>query len=273
MIPSQVEYTPSTPRWDWYGASLEVDSPTALDLIGSALDAAPRDSRPRLSYQHAREFRAGDRTIAAVMWGGTNADPYVVGTSQDADTLATAIRTLGIPHRVSRADVCIDIDAAGAFDALAARLRELALKAGLRLELIQDPDRPERGRTLYVGSRKGRGYVRLYEKGKKDDPSRPNWVRFEVELKPGSRVEKAHLSTLEPVDALGLLRWVRGFVAEQFNFAAAAAPVRLANVGDDERALSAMVNQYGKVLARTAWRQGGWEAVGPLLRALMGSAD
>lgn len=242
MITPQLEYTPSTPRWDWYGASLEVDSPTALALIGSALDAVPRDSRLCLSYQHACEFWSGDCTIVAVMWGGTNVDFYVVGTSQDADTLVTVIWTLGIPHRVSRADVCIDIDAAGAFDVLSIWLREFALKAGLRLELIQDPDRPERGRTLYVGSRKGRGYVRLYEKGKKDDPSRPNWVRFEVELKPGSRVEKAHLSTLEPVDALGMLRWVRGFVAEQFNFAAAAAPVRLENVGDDDRALSVMVN-------------------------------
>lgn len=259
----------SQPRWDWYGASLEVDSPTALELLGAALDATPRDSRARLSYNHSREFRAGDRTVATVMWGGNNPDPYVVGTSQDADDLATVIRTLGIPHRVSRADVCIDIDEPGAFEALSGKLRALALSAGLSLQLIHDPERPEAGRTLYVGSRKGRGYVRLYEKGKKDDPSRPDWVRFEVELKPGSRVEKAHLATLEPLDALGLLRWVRGFVAEQFDFAAAAAPVRLENVGDDERALSAMVTQYGKVLARTAWRQGGWDAVGPLIKTML----
>lgn len=269
MITPQREYTPSAPRWDWYGASLEVPTEDALALLGSALDAHPRDSRARLSYNFAREFRAGDRTIATLMWGGHNPDPYVVSSSQDADHLATMIRTLGLPHRVSRADVCIDIDAPGAFDSLAGKLRSLALKAGLALQLIHDPERPEAGRTLYVGSRKGRGYVRLYEKGKKDDPTRPNWVRFEVELKPGSRTEKAHLATLEPVDALGLLRWVRGFVAEQFDFAAAAAPVRLENVGDDDRALSAMVQQYGKVLARTAWRQGGWEALGPLLHGMV----
>lgn len=259
----------SQPRWDWYSASIEADFDAALDALCAALNAHPRESRGRMNYTHGFELRTDDRTLATLLFGGQNPDPHVVATSQDADELAAAIRTLGIPHRVSRADVCIDIDQPGAFDELAAKLRTLAVRSGLKLELIEDPERPDRGRTLYVGSRKGRGFVRLYEKGKKDDPSRPNWVRFEVELKPGLRTEKQHLATLEPLDALGLLRWVRLFVAEQFDFAAAAAPVRLENVGDDERTLNAMVTQYRNVLARTAWRQGGWDNLGGHLKSLI----
>lgn len=256
-------FTPSTPRFDWYGATIVDTEPNALleqlaPLIGTEL----RATNPTSGYKSALELRAGDRRTGLVMWGGRNPDPYAVASGQDAEPFAAAIRSLGFRHRVSRADVCIDIDEAGVFELLSDELRAVAVRTGLELQLWQDPERPERGRTLYVGSRKSRGFVRLYEKGKKDDPSRPNWVRFECELKPSEPAQKAHLALVDPLDALGMIKWVRTFVADQFVFAASPGPIRLPNVGDDERSTDAMLHQWGGLLVRLAARSGGWEALG-----------
>lgn len=263
---------PSRPRWDWYGASTPLVSPEELiDSLALDLGGDPRAASPKNGYRQAVEIRQDDRALGLVMWGGHNPDPYASASGQDADPFAAALRAFVPQHRVSRADVCIDIDKPGAFDVLSAALRAVALQTGLALQLIIDPDRPERARTLYVGSRKSRGFVRLYEKGKKDDPTRPDWVRFEVEIKPHERDLRVHLAALAPLDALGLVRWVRAFVGAQFDFASAAAPVRLENVGDDERAEAAMVNQYGRLMRRRAQREGGWDAYAALLgRRVMG---
>lgn len=254
---------PTQPRWDWYAATIPLISPElVVDQLAETLGDEVRAANPLHGYRDAAEIRRGDRRTTLVMWGGQNADVHAVATGEDAEPFADALRALSLRHRVSRADVCVDVDAPGAFEALSGALRAIALQSGLSMQLWADPDRPERGRTLYVGSRKSRGMVRLYEKGRKDDPSRPNWVRFEVELKPNEPELRAHLAALAPVDALGMVRWVRNFVGAQFDFAAAAAPVRLENVGDDERAIQAMLNQYGKILRRSAQRAGGWAALG-----------
>lgn len=254
---------PSRPRWDWYAATIPLVSPEEIiDSLSSDLGGEPRAASPLLGYRSAVEIRQDDRRTALVLWGGHNPDVHAVSSGQDAEPFAAALRALTLRHRVSRADVCVDIDAPGAFETLSTALRAVALQSGLSQQLISDPDRPERGRTLYVGSRKSRGFVRLYEKGRKDDPSRPDWVRFEVEIKPNEPDLRAHLSALAPVDALGMVRWVRAFVGDQFDFAAAAAPVRLPNVADDERSMQAMLNQYGRLLRRAAQRTGGWDALG-----------
>lgn len=260
---TDTQIAPSTPRFDWYGATLQGASPDlVVELLSRVLGAEIRAGHPQNGYKDCIELRSDDRKIGLVMWGGRNPDPYAVASGQDAEPFAAAIRGLDLPHRVSRADVCIDVDAPNAFELLSAELRARALQSGLALELWQDPERPEKGRTLYVGSRKSRGFVRLYEKGKKDDPSRPNWVRFELELKPGEVPQRAHLAQVEPLDALGMVKWVKSFVSDQFDFAASAAPVRLENIGDDERAIQAMLHQWGKLLVRTAGKVGGWESLG-----------
>lgn len=263
---------PSRPRWDWYQASTPLVSPGELiDSLSRDLGGEPLGTKPVNGYAQAVEIRRDDRRTALVLWGGFNPDPHVMATGQDAEPFAHALRSLTLQHRVSRADVCVDIDAPGAFDTLCTALRAVALQTGLAMQLISDPDRPERGRTLYVGSPKSRGFVRLYEKGKKDDPSRPDWVRFEVQLKPNEPALRSHLAALAPLDALGMVKWVRAFVGAQFDFASAAAPVRLENVGDDERAEAAMVNQYGRLMRRRAQREGGWEAYAAVLgRRVMG---
>lgn len=245
------------PRLDWAAYSAECTSPELDDLLTSVYGNSTEDAKGMNSYWHARHWRADDdRRLATMMWGGKNPDPFAFATSEDAGLLSLALTTSGMPLRLTRGDVCIDVEYPGAFDRLYEELCLVAVKSGLNLLLIEDPKRPDRGRTLNVGSRSGRGFVRLYEKGKKEDPSRPDWVRFELELKPQTRAEKAHCATLEPLDLLGVIRWVRVFVAAQFDFAAAAAPARAARRGDDAAALDALVKQYGKVLGREIARRG-----------------
>lgn len=259
--PTQI--APTRPRWDYYAASIPLVSPEEIiDSLVLDLGGEIRATKPINGYRQAVEIRHDDRRSAMVLWGGHNPDVHALSSGQDSEPFAAALRALSLHHRVSRADVCVDIDAPGAFETLSAALRAAALQSGIQMQLITDPDRPERGRTLYVGSRKSRGFVRLYEKGRKDDPSRPDWVRFEVEIKPNEPELRAHLAALAPLDALGMVRWVRSFVGDQFDFAAAAAPIRLPNVGDDERSMEAMLNQYGRLLRRTAQRTGGWETLG-----------
>ena len=45
-----------------------------------------------------------------------------------------------------------------------------------------DPLSPS-GRTLYIGSRKGRKFARIYEKGKEKGVINTDWIRFEIEFK------------------------------------------------------------------------------------------
>lgn len=267
--------TPVSVRWDWYGASVVERGEHVVELLRAGLgaDDVRLHEKARQGYAIRWELRRNDHRVAEVLAGGQNPGCYVLGTGEDAQEVADVLRGQGavaggsLVHGVSRADVAVDVDQPGAWDRLTTAARALALRSGLQMQLWQDPEREEEGRTLYVGSRKSRAFVRIYEKGKQvGDDSRPDWVRFELEVKPGDRTGKRELAELSPLAALGASRWVREFVHEQFKeMTVGAALTRSRTVGDTERARAALLAQWSGVLLEWADEVGGAEALGRTL--------
>ncbi|MDR2348654.1 MAG: hypothetical protein LBD90_08635, partial [Bifidobacteriaceae bacterium] len=127
---------PSEPRFDWYGATVLADQTHLYDVLRVALaDTEVRAAPGGRGYARGYEFRRGDRRVAVMRAGGGNEHPYAEASGADAPALARLLRAVGLAHRVARADVCVDVDRPGAFDALSAALRRAGKAGGLRLEL------------------------------------------------------------------------------------------------------------------------------------------
>jgi hypothetical protein len=173
-------------------------------------------------------------------------------------------------HGVARADVCVDFEEGRAgFDWAAGVLTDLA---GLRCKTttITSSQYGLRARTLSIGSRNSETYQRLYEKGIKDDPTgRPDWVRWEVEVKPQNKDRKRLAADLVPVDMAGWSRMSAAALLDLFELDSVPAMPRQERLGDDEKAERAMVSQYGKIMSRLAVRYGGWNLYGARLGGLV----
>lgn len=75
-----------------------------------------------------------------------------------------------------------------------------------------EPRGSDDGRTTYWGSPKSRAMVRLYEAGKMRDRlhyGRPDWVRAELQYRPGKAEEKRQAAKMSPVDVWGTAAWSR----------------------------------------------------------------
>lgn len=206
--------------FDWYAAAVDV----SFELFVAAfkrdhdwLHIEP--SRPRNGYERAYSFVGGDSVARlTVMFGGVAQGSKLncTATGEHAPAFASWLRDRFPSHEVVRIDVAIDYDESGAWLSLHS-LGNAASKAyGLKSRYIgpsgmeTSPDAPD-GRTLYVGSRQSVSNVRVYEKGKKDNPSLPDWVRLEFEFKPqtfGARVRYASASPAEIMASTNLGRFL-----------------------------------------------------------------
>jgi len=133
-------------------------------------------------------------------------------------------------------------------------------------------DFPEKGRTLYLGSKSSPVRMRLYEKGLQPEYqhlNRPNWARIEVQVRPAKEAKTA-FSDLSAMDVWGASRWTRdiaGRVLEQHvDPHPAGSTYRLTA---QETALRWMCKQYGAHLASLAQDLGGWDCVGLTLKEIL----
>lgn len=117
----------------------------------------------------------------------------------------------GYKFYITRADVALDFrgDFMSIYDELLA-----IVPSRVKTSQYGDYIRGDGGRTLYLGSRGGRGYVRFYEKGKEQvekgvDRSAPaDWLRFELEFRP-ERDERELVSRMSAEKLAGRIKWVR----------------------------------------------------------------
>jgi hypothetical protein len=112
-------------------------------------------------------------------------------------------------HTVSRADVCEDYSAEGAFTSLQACIKaQKGAKVWSGYQML--PDDESLGKTWAVGTRGGLAFLRLYEAGKMRDRlhlCRPDWVRCELETRPHYAADKAFAASMEPLHFWGLSAW------------------------------------------------------------------
>jgi DNA relaxase NicK len=112
-------------------------------------------------------------------------------------------------HYLTRLDICMDLDQEGAFQMCLDAALDVMRKFDLTEDMRGDWIKGEKGRTYYLGSRTSVAYLRIYEKGKKDDQERPDWVRVELEIKPPAKWEPMRwaMASSEPGTLWGVTEW------------------------------------------------------------------
>lgn len=265
--------------FDWYQAGV-VDSPEyILRHLQSAFELSDvEETKPRNGYTRAARVARGSTTLCEALWGGNTGDRVLVlGSGANASPVASLVRSEWPDHHLVRADVAEDYDEPEAFDVLSSMLLNIADQHRLKVMHYGDWHRKENGRTLYVGSRQSPVMARLYEKGLEQRSkgysinASPDWVRFEVELKPKRNEARKHLATLEPDEYMACSPWTRDVAQVLMNTSLEAITGlgTIKRMSDDDRALAALAKQYGGLLSRLKSDEGSWESVGRLLGRLV----
>lgn len=213
--------------------------------------------KPMQGYTHAAALLSPDMKPYCTLWWGGDSQGTMVhafATGSMAHTFASVVRLHFPIHRLSRADIAVDYDDSGtwpSFHSLALNLysnkfvrKYPAYHGDLGQESIDTPHGP--GRTIYLGSRQSVHYVRFYEKGKKDDKTRPNWCRAEVEFKPrgDSRYEYALASPAEMMAATPLGSELLRILLDEVAIRPCAAGA-MRTPSDRQKSIDALRKQWG----------------------------
>lgn len=194
-----------------------------------------------------------------------------------AQAVYDVVRRLSVPFSLNRADFALDFDRVpfmGLQDALMHVWEHEWPFRGTKPKVYKIDDMGQgTGSTLYFGSRQGECMVRLYEKGKQlRDPHRPDWVRFEVELKPDGDFKR--LSTWAMLregkhHELACCGFSAAFIPAIWDTAADRVFVHEPKPNRDfEDRLIAMLRQYGGLIGEIRQRAGGdWQEFGEIIKA------
>lgn len=265
----------ASPVFDWYQATVPMHHRELEAQLIAALGVEHTNQvKGAHAYAHGLEFvRAGD-VVARMLYGGTNGDPNVTGSGEDAQQLAEALRDLVPEHRVTRVDSAYDFRGPDSFAVLFDIVKTYADGKRLTLDTRGDWTRPEApdGRTLYVGSPSSPIRVRLYEKGKQlrktgllpDDKCPLDWVRVELQLRPPSRDRKEAVAAMSPAEVWSF-GWAAGLHELLELGGLQPASMHDWRAPDDARAWKALLSQYGKLLTKKAFDLGELNAAGELV--------
>lgn len=263
-------------RFDWYAATISADSGDVVRALVAGLGAEPVEARPLNGYQNAVKLVRDGSTVCRVLWGGNGGAPHAFATSDDAPAFAALVRSLWPDrHYVTRADVAADFDDGDTtWERLYASVLAVAQDRGLKKSQAGDWIDPDDGRTFYVGARKSAVFARLYEKGKQlralatdggADISL-NLVRLELVARPDGEARRA-AARMEPEEFYGFADWSKQLALDVFALDVDRVHIKERRESDDDRALFYAVKQYHDHFERLAERLGGWERVGPWIRA------
>lgn len=132
--------------------------------------------------------------LGSIFYGGNSNRPFLQLNGEGCKIVNMENLSLVVEQmhkvRVTRCDLAYD-DVEGHFGSILDVVQ--SYKDGLFKRGGQTPsvsqvgdwisDDAPRGRTLYVGSRKGTAMMRIYEKGRELGMSQSPWIRYELELK------------------------------------------------------------------------------------------
>lgn len=293
-------------RFDWYQATVAQESALVVERLydlGPCGFRGKTIERPGLAKKYRQYDRAFDMLndegeAVGQVWAGEGVQPSVRFSGENAPEGAEWLRReyLG-SHYVTRADACIDLVEAGAFERVVPLMREIAQKRRMAFQSIGDELNERAGRTQYLGSRESTVYVRVYEKGCEQlgkvppglrekvrsvwdevgkvwiDPE--NWIRLECVRRPDSKqvADRWYLASAQPVEVWGSSEWAARLLREAVGEVVETRTVRVPKVSSADRAALNLVNQYGRWLDVWAKELGSSAAVGEMLmsvRAAMG---
>ena len=267
-----------TVRFDAYTATMRGPKPDDLgQLLFDQVGLNGQWSKGRGFHQFAERLSAKSsdgQEVGAVSYGGKQGDLVMIEVKGERSPAVVEAIRARFSHRVTRVDSCADFDAPGAFSRLYKACRSVKKAHGILGGKAGDwEDFPEKGRTLYLGSKASPCRARLYEKGLQPEYahlSRPDWVRLEAQIRPKGKEAGEAFSSLSPLEVWGAGRWTRDLAAqvlqEHVDPRAAGTVYRLS---DRDTALRWMCKQYGAHLVSLACDLGGWDCVGLTLNEML----
>ena len=215
----------------------------------------------------------GDQ-VGAVQFGGARQGDRVMVEIKGEPTphVVEALRG-AYEHRCTRADVCADFDAPGAYTRVLAHAVEVKQRHKLYGERRGDwEDHPEKGRTQYLGAASSPIKARLYEKGLQPEYEHlglENWVRLELQVRP-QKDSKSEYSRLSPIEVWGASKWTRELAAAVLLEHVDAHPAgTVYKLTDRDHKLRWMLKQYGPALVSLVEDCGGWDVAGLTLQEML----
>jgi hypothetical protein len=193
-------------KFDWWQVSADIsdfsDWDSEVGCFGARLQnfhRALHDLWPDASwdcrngmhgFSNSNTLKIGERRILTLMYGGCHESANItVSGSETGAIRAELIKLLPLDSRVSRVDSAFDsMTGEKGFKKVTDFALERAKQAGINCQWIINTD-PNKGNTLYIGSKNSRVQVRIYEKGKQMEYLPDQWWRAEVQLKPDSKAK------------------------------------------------------------------------------------
>lgn len=266
-------------KFDWYQATIEAEP----DYIKSAfMEASGGDwewSPPMVGSDRTETLVVDGEPLLELCTGGRFVHPHTKATGSSAHLASAVIRTACPEHLVSRADVCVDLEAPGWFDHAFSVMRDHAVSKGTKTERVGDWDGPHPARTFRVGSKSSPVMMRLYEKGMEQrakdprnaDSYSPDWVRLEVQVRPSKRANKLDMAGRPLSDFWGAAKWSRNLATQLLDVEVPKYSMVPAYNGraDLEQREHFMVQQYGRTLRERAAIEGSPEAFGHYLDRML----
>lgn len=215
--------------------------------------------------------------VGSVSWGGKQGERIMIEAKGEGTPAIVDKLRQGVPHRVTRADSCVDFERPGVFDELLGHVEAIKREHRLYGSRAGDwDDHPELGRSRYLGAPSSPIRSRLYEKGKQPEYrhlARFDLVRLELQVRP-QKDAKHEYASLDALQVWGASKWTRDLAARVLAAHLGAHPagtVRRDSTRD--RALRFMAGQYGQHLTSLAADLGGWDVLGLTLREMVTEAD
>lgn len=246
-------------KFDYYRCSPQVDLVELLTILQYELSDAfgpiRRGERPPVRhYAEGVQFLdAADTNICSVLWGGRNARPNLIATGSAAHVVADIVRREW-KHKPSRLDSRLDLLAPGLFDTLRQSTRVFARRWGIQRQTWETDD-PDKGDTIYLGSRTSQVFVRIYQPGLKraqedgrvaDDilQDERDAVRIELEFKPQNARAAARAASVTPVEAWAVSPWSTDLLKEILGMDVTPISLAMRRESNRDRALRFMCEQY-----------------------------
>ena len=260
MIITQISHvTVGISRCDWYAGSVSMTIEKLISALCDSLGTTFRQlERAHNGYKCEGELVADNVSYARIMWGGVNPRPFVMATGANSGSVMSALRSLPCAHTCSRLDAAVDLIGETQFDQITSEVVHMLESAKLRHvpQISQVGDWIHgKARTLYVGSRTSRTFLRIYEKtaeqrAKGNDDVPNDWVRVELEYKPNTAEGKAEASHMSPDDCWRASDWTRA-VYKLLTGCSGLQPLNapLVTPSSRSKALDTLFRQYGPTLS------------------------
>lgn len=247
--------------FDWYQATVkDVDIGSFLDSCSKFYECDVVSTKPDTPYEMGYHLVRGEVKFLKVSHGGVNEGIFAKASGHNAPIFSEFLRSKYPNHSVSRADSAIDFDDPEAFNLLKTQAEYIAGKYRIKYNTLGDwrsDGVRQGGRTIQLGSRKSPVFIRIYEKGHEqleklnDTSASLNWVRVELELKPGTKDSKIFLSHMPPREIFSVNDWVKELTLTMGDHDII--PIKFGTAhkkSDLHRSYSHMVKQYGQTIEK-----------------------